>query len=153
MTKVAAPLKTTEHGPRAVGIAPLDDYIGYSVRRAQIAIFDEFNRVFEPLDLRPAQFSVLLVISRNPGLNQSEVAASLGIQRANFVALIDRLEKRGLVKRRPLDRRSNALHLSAAGEALLARAVILQDELEASIEIRLGAGGKARLLELLRFIA
>ena len=67
------------------GHNPLDEYVGYALRRAQIAVFEEFIREFEPLDLRPAQFSVLLVIHRDPGLNQSEVAARLGIQRANFV--------------------------------------------------------------------
>lgn len=132
------------------GLAPLDTYVGYALRRAQIAIFDEFIRAFEPLGLRPGQFSTLLVIGNHPGLNQSEVAASLGIQRANFVALIDRLRKRKLVERRRLDRRSYALHLTGDGAALLARARDLQDELEASIDARLGIGGKDRLMVLLR---
>ena len=39
------------------GHNPLDDYVGYALRRAQIAVFEEFIREFEPLDLRPAQFS------------------------------------------------------------------------------------------------
>lgn len=137
--------------PVAVGgLATLDGFVGYRLRRAQIAIFEEFIRAFATLDLRPAQFSVLLVISGSPGLNQSEVAATLGIQRANFVALINGLEKRGLVERRPVDRRSYALHLAPAGRELLGRAVALQDALEARIEARLGPGGKGRLMELLR---
>ncbi len=131
-------------------IGPLDTYLGYALRRSQIFVFEEFIRGFEALDLRPAQFSVLLVIQRNPGLNQSEVAALLGVQRANFVAMIDRLEKRGLVERRISDKRSYALHLGKKGEQLLERALLKQDELEAGNEARLGPGGKAALMTLLR---
>ena len=152
MAKVVQRKKTAEpvDHPRAIGLGPLESYIGYALRQAQIAVFAEFIRTFETLDLRPAQFSVLLVINRNPGLNQSEVAASLGIQRANFVAFINRLQKRKLVERRRLDRRSYALHLTREGEALLARALALQDELEARNHARLGADGKARLMQLLQ---
>ena len=152
MPKAEPANKSAEPAPAAgaAGIATLDGFVGYRLRRAQIAVFEEFIREFAALDLRPAQFSVLLVIAGSPGLNQSEVAATLGIQRANFVALINRLEKRGLVERRPVDRRSYALHLAPAGEALLARAIAVQDALEARIEARLGESGKALLMDLLR---
>jgi DNA-binding MarR family transcriptional regulator len=136
--------------PRAIESLQLADYVGYRLRLAQIAVFEEFIKSFATLDLRPAQFSALLIIAQNPGRNQSEVAASLGIQRANFVSFIEKLEARGLIDRRAIDRRSYALHLTREGEALLTRAVELQDALEARIEARLGEGGKARLLDLLR---
>src|SRR3546814_19941403 len=72
-------------------------------------------------DLRPAQFSVLAIIRANPGLKQSRVSEALGINRANFVALLDDLESRELARRAPApgDRRSNALFLPATGEAFL----------------------------------
>ncbi len=151
MSKVAGRLKTGKKaaGAGSVDLAPLGEFVGYALRRAQIAVFDEFIREFAALDLRPAPFSVLAVIARNPGLNQSEVALALGIQRANFVVLIGRLEQRGVVERRPVDKRSYALHLTNEGEKLLAAAMDLQDRLEARVEARLGAGGKARLMELL----
>src|SRR5262245_37150249 len=80
----------------AVDPGPLGEMIGYALRRAQLAVFDEAIRVFAELDLRPAQYSVLALVGHRPGLKQSDVAAALGIQRANFVTLFDGLEQRGL---------------------------------------------------------
>ena len=148
-----AQVRSNNHGHRVVDLSDLETSIGYRLRLAQVALFSDFFRAFAALELRPAQFSALIVIGDNPGLNQSEVAASLGIQRANFVALIERLEARGLVERRPIDRRSYALHLTQPGEALLARARATQHELEARLERRLGPGGKAQLMDLLGRLA
>jgi DNA-binding MarR family transcriptional regulator len=71
------------------------------LRRAQLAVFQDFFMAFAPFDIRPAQYSVLTVIERNPGLTQSQVAEALGIKRTNFVGMLDALEARGLTERRP----------------------------------------------------
>jgi DNA-binding MarR family transcriptional regulator len=125
--------------------------VGYALRRAQLAVFDEVIEAFAELNLRPAQYSVLVLLEHAPGLKQTEVAGALGIQRANFVVLFDGLERRGLARRDPMpnDRRSYALYLTAAGEEVLARATKLEAELETRYDARLGPGGRAQLLALL----
>src|SRR5262245_61591001 len=135
-----------------IDVGPLGGLIGYALRRAQLTVFDEAIRGFAKLDLRPGQYSVLALLGHKPGLKQSEVAAALGIQRANFVALFDRLERRGLARRSaaPNDRRSNALHLTEEGERLLARANAIVAAIEGRLDAKLGPGGRARLLELLK---
>ena len=135
-----------------VDLGPLGDKIGYVLRRAQLAVFDDVIRSFAELDLRPGQYSVLAVVGHRPGLKQSSVAAALGIQRANFVALINALERRGLARRSavPNDRRSYALHLTPEGERVLARANACVAVVEARLDAKLGPGGRARLLSLLR---
>ncbi len=128
------------------------DIVGYRLRRAQLSVFQRFLSAFEALDLRPAEYSALALIGDNPGRKQTEIAEILGIKRANFVALINGLEGRGLTERRtaPGDRRANALYLTKEGERFLARARKVQDDFEADCIARLG-GPKARdtLLELL----
>jgi DNA-binding MarR family transcriptional regulator len=106
----------------SIDYGPLDWRIGYLLRRAQIAVFRDFFSAFEAHDIRPGQYSILTVIEYNPGLKQGEVSAALGIKRANFVAMIDALEKRKLVRRDPAprDRRSYALMLTAKGARLMA---------------------------------
>lgn len=138
----------------AIDIGPLDNAVGYLLRRAQLAIFDDFIRTFADLGLRPATFSVLVLIDRNPGLNQSEISAALGIQRTNFVAMIDRLEERGLARREPspADRRSHALTLTPAGRELLTEALALHDRLEARLEEKLGPDGRNALISYARRI-
>src|ERR1043166_8795398 len=64
--------------------------------------------------LTPAQFSVLLLLDKNPGRNQTEIATTLGILRPNFVAMLDGLESRDLCARvrSPNDPRSHILVLT-----------------------------------------
>src|SRR2546421_11132604 len=87
-----------------VDLGPLPELIGYVLRRAQLVVFQDFFSTFAPFDISPAQFAVLTVIERNPGLTQSQVAAALGIKRTNFVGLLDELERRALAERRQAPR-------------------------------------------------
>jgi DNA-binding MarR family transcriptional regulator len=135
-----------------VDLGELPDAIGYVLRRVQLAIFDDFIRSLASVDLRPSQFSALVVIDRNPGLKQTQVSEALGIKRANFVALVDELEQRGLARRRQVhgDRRSYALELTEAGQACLRAARALQAKHERRIAARLGPGGREALLKFLQ---
>lgn len=139
----------------AVEVGPLAGMVGYVLRRAQLAVFDDVIANFAELDLRPAQYSVLVMLGNSPGLKQSDVAAALGIQRANFVVLFDGLERRGLAQRSsaPHDRRSYALYLTEEGEKVLARANALESQFDARLDAKLGPGGREQLLALLNRLA
>ncbi len=132
-------------------MTPLSGYVGYALRRAQGVIFADFNSALAELDLRPAQFAVLLMIDQNPGASQSGVSAALGIQKANFVAIIADLEKRGLVRRRKSDTdgRTYSLGLTPRGRAQLQRAAELQSVHEARVIAQIGKEGRQQLLALL----
>lgn len=133
----------------------LTSVVGYTLRRAQMAVFEDFSARFATLDLTPAQYSVLLVISDNPGRKQSEIARVLGIQRTNFVVMLDQLEKRGLAERTrsATDARSHAMFLTKAGTALLNKARKLQSAQEDDFAHLLGPGGRDTLVALLRKVA
>ena len=137
---------------RPVRFGPLNDYIGYRLRRAQVWAVTGFLETMKELDLRPTQFSVLILINENPGIRQTEVCAALGLQKANFVPLLNELERRGLAVRKvgSPDRRSSALHLTSQGETLLQRANQLHAQWEAQIAARLGTRGQEQLRELLQ---
>jgi DNA-binding MarR family transcriptional regulator len=108
----------------ALQLGELSELLGYSLKRAQLKVFEDFLRCMAPLQLTPAQFSVLLLLDKNPGRNQTEIANTLGILRPNFVSLLDALESRDLLTRMrsPSDRRSHVLMLTDKGRATLARA-------------------------------
>jgi len=111
----------------------LPGLIGYNLRKAQAAAFQNFTESLKGCDITPGQFGVLVLIEANSGLNQTRLGNALGIDRSTVVAVIDRLEGRGLVDRKPApsDRRSYALHLTEQGRALLhqARAHLCDDGL------------------------
>ena len=139
-------------GDKLLSVGVLDGHLGYFLRRVQVWVFQDFIRTLASIDLRPAQYSVLAVIGANRGLSQADVAQLLGIERARLVRLLDRLEKRGLMQRlaSPVDRRSHALQLTVAGQALLKRAKALAAVHEANLLQKIGAANHARIMEALR---
>ena len=130
----------------------LDRHLGYRIRRFQVWVFQDFIRTLQSIDIRPAQYSVLVVIGANPGLSQSDLADTLGIERARLVRLLDRLEKRGLTQRlaSPHDRRSHALQLTGEGQEILRQAKALAATHEARLTERLGAAPRQQMLEFLQ---
>jgi MarR family 2-MHQ and catechol resistance regulon transcriptional repressor len=77
---------------------------------------------FSRWDLSPSQFNVLNLLADQPeGLIQSQISERLIMHRSNATGLIDRLEKRGLVRRNhnPEDRRVHRVVLTAEGRKLL----------------------------------
>jgi DNA-binding MarR family transcriptional regulator len=140
---------------RALDLGVLDGHLGYFVRRLQVWIFQDFVRTLSAFDIRPAQFSVLVVIEANPGLSQADLADTLGIERARLVRLLDGLEKHGLTRRQPSpnDRRSHALSLTEVGRTALERIKSQAAEHETHLANRLGADKRDVLLKALRDFA
>lgn len=136
----------------ALEMGELSELLGYSLKRAQLKVFEDFLRCAAPLQLTPAQFSVLLLLDKNPGRNQTEIANTLGILRPNFVAMLDGLESRDLCTRMRSanDRRSHVLALTDKGRAVLARAKkLVAAKHEARLIELLGAANHAALLAML----
>ena len=101
---------------------PLAKLCGYLLQRASAAALADLNRRLAPLGLRHAGVAMLMLIEARPGITQSQAGRILDIQRANMVPFVARLEKCGLILRRPVDGRSQALELTSRGRVLLERA-------------------------------
>jgi DNA-binding MarR family transcriptional regulator len=136
---------------RAVDMGQMHGYLGYLLRRAQMLAYADFIAELAELNLSPGQFGVLTVIAANPGLRQSQVSRALGIQKTNFVSVLNGFERRGLALRKPAagDGRSYALYLTPEGKALLRRARAAQARHEARLVARIGEQGRVQLLGLL----
>ncbi|MGP4689381.1 MarR family winged helix-turn-helix transcriptional regulator [Agrobacterium pusense] len=105
----------------SLDLSYLESTIGYSIRRAQLAVFQDIYREFGELSITAVQFSVLAVVADNPGTNQADLAAALGVERPRIVPILDVLENRGLAVRKPApnDRRHRLLFLTKEGQAML----------------------------------
>ena len=146
------PAVNAEEAAAAIDLGELSQLVGYTVKRAQLKLYEDFLKCVAPLQLTPAQFSVLLLLEHNPGRNQSDVAGALGIQRPNFVAMLDGLEARGFCgrSRSTHDRRSHVLSLTEKGRVALARARrIIASKHEARLSGLLGPTDRAALLRIL----
>ncbi len=145
--------------PRPAGqgadLGRLGGHLGYFVRRAQLWIFQDFIRTLAKVDVRPAQYSVLLLIEANAGLSQATLAQTLGIERARLVRLLDGLEARRFVQRRRSrsDRRSHILSLTAQGRGALGQIKRMADEHEQRLARKVGIRHRKTLLRLLSVFA
>lgn len=144
----------TRTSPVAIDLGVLNDHLGYFVRRIQVWIFQDFIRRLSRIDISPAQFSVLVIIGANEGLSQSELAATLGIERARMVRMLHLLDRRGLTERLPssADGRRHALRLTRAGQAQLKQAKALAAQHESSLLPKLGPDRYRMMLQALRDI-
>ncbi|WP_404406396.1 MarR family winged helix-turn-helix transcriptional regulator [Pelagibacterium halotolerans] len=149
MTEIA------NQSPRKAGsrftATPVTSIVGFQLRRAQLSVFQRFQQHFADHDVRPAEYSVLALIANNPGCKQIDIARVLGIKRANFAALMNRLDARGWTERHAAegDKRSQALFLTEAGEKLMVELDALQAEFERICVEQLGGEAERDTLVML----
>lgn len=153
LVRQARPHAPTTPRPETPGadLGRLTRHLGYLARRTQIWIFQDFIRTLAEVDIRTAQYSILIVIEANPGLSQAVLSQTLGIERARLVHLLDGLEARNLAQRArsKSDRRSHTLTLTAQGRRTLARIKVLADEHEERLAQKVGVQNHKKLLRLL----
>ena len=104
--------------------------------------------------LRPVDFSVMSVIHHNPGVTSRQLCAALNLLPPNLVGLIQSLEARGLIHRKPhpTDGRAVGLHPTSEGAALMQKAEQAATDLEIERSSRLSASQRKTLLDLLQKI-
>ena len=109
-------------------------FLLHDVARMMRIRFDQWARGY---GLTRAQGVILFRLARQPGISQNEMAAILEVEPITVGRLVDRLEARGLLERRPdpSDRRLRRLHLLPAAEPILAK---IEDYFDVIVEMLLG---------------
>jgi len=135
-----------------VDMSLIDSLVGYNLRRAAARQRERFRNVFSPYDIRPVQLTALTVILHNDRLGQSSLGKALDVKRANVVKLLDELQERGLIERKPSvrDRRAYDVHLTPKGRKLTRELLAVHEKLEADLARSLGSDALKRLVKLLR---
>src|SRR5437899_2692647 len=105
--------------------APSGPPLGFLLSAAGFAAAARFKARLEPFGLDPREFNVLRSVAMEEGISQQSCGEALGVRPNAMVGLVDRLEEKGLVERRPnpRDRRARALHVTPAGRKVLQRTV------------------------------
>jgi len=152
-----APVPATANGAPANGtieMGLLPSLLGYQLRLAQRAIFDDFAEAIGELEVSPGLFGMLVVIEANPGLKQTELANAAQLDRSSLVPALDKLEARGLVARRASaeDRRVNGLWLTQDGTALLKKLKQRVARHEQRLAQNLSEAEREQLIDLLQRI-
>jgi hypothetical protein len=117
----------------------LESLLGYNARRAAVEIIGLFLKRMAVYDLRPVDFSVLSLITHNPGISSRQLCSEL---------------KRELILRKPhpSDGRVIGLHLSEIGIKLMNEAEQTAKDLEDDAASKLTATERKTLMRLLQKI-
>ncbi len=147
---------------RALALEPDDDndidfdllprLLGYQLRRAQLAVFQNFARHLQGYDITPTQFAVMVLIQANNGLSQRALSAAVGTDQSSLVSLLDRLQSRGWVERHrsERDRRFHVLSLSGEGRKQLAEIKQLVQRQDEELGTVLATEERKKLMQLLQ---
>ncbi len=135
-----------------IDYGPLLGSLGFLLRLAQLASFEEFYESLPSFGMSAAEFSVVLLIGQNPGIRQGVLAQNLMIKRAHMTKMIRALEDAGHVQRTipDDDRRSVELRLTDKGAELMAHNLAQFTAFESRGKESLNKTEEAELRRLLR---
>jgi DNA-binding MarR family transcriptional regulator len=134
----------------------LDGVVGYHIARARVTTHALFVRhVGQPLDLRPVEYSLLMLLAGNAHVTPKQLAQALALSAPNLTLLLDRMQERGLIQRvrSETDRRSQLVLLTDAGRALTDQALARTPDMEHGLHHCLSRAEHAMLIELLDKVA
>jgi len=121
---------------------------------SQVGIYasQRFAQRLAVLDLQPPLFRVLNMVDSAQGQSQQAIGQAIAAPASRMVAIVDELENRGLIERRPhpSDRRVRALYLTGDGRKLLARARRIAAEHEADLMRGMSKADRGQLVSLLQ---
>ena len=106
--------------------------LAYLLKRAQSLLIEMYGPALAAYGIDGRELAVLSALARNGPVSQQQVSREFGIDRTTMVALVDALEGKGLVERRPhvTDRRKNMVQLTDEGERVFRHAAPAVDEAE-----------------------
>lgn len=98
----------------------IEESLGYLVNRAARLMAQQLADELRPAGVGIGQWAVLLFLWSRDGMSQAELSRVVAIEPPTMVRTIDRMERDGLVKRRPdpTDGRITRIHLTQRGRAL-----------------------------------
>ncbi|MBO0714755.1 MAG: winged helix-turn-helix transcriptional regulator [Acidimicrobiales bacterium] len=137
--------------PLDISQTPFGQAVGFLISQLGFEVTRRFALIMNDVDLEPRQWTLLRAVADAEGQSQNALGDALSIPPSSMVALVDHLEDRGLLKRRPdpADRRSRKLYITPKGT----RAIENAWELAAGFERTLCAGfttnQRQQLIELL----
>lgn len=125
---------------------------GFLLAKAAQRVRDAYDSQLDPMGMTGRHGGVLAILGEKGNISQSEIGSCTYIDRTTVVAVIDDLEKLGLVERKehPTDRRSHAIYLTEKGKEFLPKIDKQAMETEHKFLECLNAQEQKTLIQLLR---
>lgn len=132
----------------------LQNEVGYHLKRSYLQVIEHFHIDMAEVNLRPAEYSILSMISENEQVTAKKLSKALNIAPPNLVSLIDMLEGKRLINKsvNESDRRSQILNLTSEGQSLLDKAIQTSAKSQKKALAKLSTSEVNELISLLRKI-
>jgi DNA-binding MarR family transcriptional regulator len=129
--------------------------VGYELSSVGYAVSRGFKKALADYDLDPREFGLLRDVEMKEGQSQQGLAHALQIPPSRIVAIVDGLERRGLIERRAhaSDRRVRELYLTDEGRSVIRAAYEDARAYEDRLTTHLTDKEREQLLELLDRVA
>ena len=127
-------------------------HVGFLISDVARLLRTAFDRRVRSLGLTRSQWLVINRLHRRPGATQSELAEMLEVEKATAGRMVDRMEKKGWVVRRPdaADRRVNRLHLTDEADVIQLRLAQISERTVDDALALLSAGEREEFSDLMR---
>jgi DNA-binding MarR family transcriptional regulator len=124
---------------------------GHLIRRLNQITVAIFLEETNGLGITTVQYAALQMIQEVPGIDQASLSSMIAFDKTTIVKVLDRLAEKGLITRTrsQTDRRSNLLHVTDGGEALLRRINEMLERIEERILAPLSKSSQREFLEML----
>ena len=155
----ASTFKIDDQGPRstddAINYGPLEHWVAFHLRMAQVVSFQGFARLAHGVNLSPGRFAVLTLIGHNPGISQTALSRANRNDKSTLTSALGGLVQKRLVKRQRTegDKRIYLLTLTPAGERLLQRLTECAKQHDRNLTKVIGQREYAHFMQILQKIA
>jgi DNA-binding MarR family transcriptional regulator len=124
---------------------------GHAIRRAHQHAWSAFMECTKAYDITPVQYSLMVVVNEFPGIDASRLSEIISIDRATVGNIVQRLQTKGFLMRRPdpSDARAKNIYITPDGETLLHEVSLLRPAIADRVLENLSPDERTALMQLL----
>jgi DNA-binding MarR family transcriptional regulator len=132
--------------------ATLESHLGYWLRFVSNNVSSAFAQKLALHGVSVAEWVAMRLIHGSVDVSASAIAETTGMTRGAISKIVDRLEARGLIERKPRDGRGQLLRLTVKGGRMLPLLAALADQNDAEFFAHLTAKERAEMMRILKGI-
>lgn len=129
-------------------------HFGFILKDVQRLWVRMFEQRLPQLGMTFTQCKVLVFLSRNEGTTQAKLAEASDTEPMTLVRVLDRMQRDGLIERRPdpADRRAHRLHLKPASSPILAEILRIGEKARSEALAGLSSDEREQMMTMLEHV-
>ena len=131
----------------------LEKSIGFKINQTANKLNIKYNKILQTYDIAPEQRATLEIIKYEKEANQTMIAEILGKDKTTISRTLATLEKKDLITKTQIDKRTNHIQLTKLGEEILEKSTNQVKEFRATLISNLTNDEVSQLITLLEKVA